>query len=1407
MKQNQATANQSAADAEAKCAACQRHGLKVFLLRQAIIAKNKTDSSPNGDPVYLELAQYTEKLNFKDRMPDEALSDYQYILRTIRDGYVYVMQQNGTDSASRIVEAYESIDGALRRKDAYSLPGSKPRPLPKACRNLHHSVPASFIHLDEQKYTQAWIGYSQRPWSKETIDGYLGEQDLTALSRFSYADLSQFKQDQSIATHNRAVPFADVFGYLGDNNVNPPSKVLEFRFAKDSLPYFDSVETFNSRLADRKLYANHVNDLYKDDNSVSSSAIVLEDPFAIAEELNGQRIKFCDYYFNAPEPTIVNEPYEPLSAMGRFNKNSQDKYFEARAKNILKTVNPELKKLAYFSDNIFKKRLIKLYTDKYINGMRQSYDSQIIKEQRIIDIERTRLIADYNNQDNYQSAARRVNLSQAYIQASDKKTYLEKQKKEKVGALTDRINQQRVDEFEKELQPHYEKLLEYYKKYAVDYYTYTRWLFGQATNKLLANKKNISIFATTQPSSFELTQFWRREFNFDLIGDKNFNLTLIYKILYSGTQLSYLDEHYALWDELQSNPESILYVVLYQDKSGFDLLNRNFKNIGTDEDVSVSDIVTNLISNIGSLVIVIDAEKLKPYENEIAIREQQLEELNGEKSSLQESVVLQQEELKKLKEEYRQLNRQALSELEVNRLSSKINELRESLALNKIYLERINEGMIQVQEAIKSTKMDMETTKSRNQSLINERTRLTQFEEVHTRLTTLMTEEAAQILKINEKQMISSRLMPLHSMQYLASKGVFNIEFQAKARIGTIDVLSLKLAEMQMMQFRDVSKLSTAERLVWQKSMPISYQELSAEGKMGNFKFALSFNNLEIYQLFITFLNEQGIANGNVLNPHQLNKFITEKLPAKLQKHFANQLNSVNQGITKSAETINELNTETEKLTADLAKLEQEQIKVTETTEGLKQDANIKDEIYKQQTDLHQERHLKELAYSVTKGKLYQDLEKLRQQTTANVQHLQRSLMINGAINGFVGYLTINSIIDNIKQLSKMQPAEKEYLNEKALLTNITSLTMTTIDMFAQSGILYLNSRLLTQIEAKSVNLLAKTTAKIAIMDGISFGVNRIFAGITIYNALAEIGSSFSMRDIDNEYYRNARIGGGILEIFGAIFLLSTNPWLIIAGIISIFLGNYYIDKSYVLDKWTPIEHWLNRLQFGQQAEFAYFKYDAYGEDTSLAKFGYALNDYFLAIAGIDGLISSKPTLARFDQLGAAMSAGDVDVELYLAIPNFAFHKPHDYIVCEVVFAKDSHSLITLYYFIDQSTVRQLPTVTLYPKTSNFDIGTSFSYNQLEPTETIPTQIYTIRELELEADVVSLNQLQLQLMPNKEEAIEQNRQVGEEGTLLVVKKPIAKANQLSQVEYGLTILYYQPDSDELPVVIKKTGKL
>ncbi|WP_392561770.1 hypothetical protein RHO12_11695 [Orbus sturtevantii] len=1407
MKHNQATANQCAADAEGKCAACQRHGLKVFLLRQAIIAKNKTDGSPNGEPIYLELAHYMAQLNFTGRMPDETLSDYQYILRTIRDGYVYVMQQHGTDSASRVIEAYESIDGALRRKNAYSLPGSKPRPLPKACRNLHHSVPAAFIHLDEQQYTEAWIGYSQRPWSKETIDGYLTEQDVTALSRFSHVDLTTFKQDQSAATNNRAVPFADIFGYLGDNNVSPPSKVLEFRFAKDSLPYFDSVDGFNSRQAERTRYASHVHDLYKKDKSVSSSAIVIEDLFAIAEELNGQRIKFCDYYFNAPEPTIINEPYEPLSAMGRFNKNSQDKYFEARAKNILKTVNPELKKLAYFSDNIFKKRLIKLYTDKYINGMRQSYDSQIIKEQRVIDIERARLIADYNNQANHQSAARRVSPSQAHMQASNKKTYLEKQKKEKVGALTDRINQQRVDEFEKELQPYYDKLLEHYKKHAVDYYTYTRWLFGQATNKLLANKKNISTFAATQPSSFELTQFWRREFNFSLIGDKNFNLTLIYKILYSGTQLTYLDEHYALWDELQSNPESILYVVLYQDKSGFNLLNKSFKNIGTDEAVSVSDIVTNLISNIGSLVIGIDAEKLKPYENEIAIREQQLAEINGAKISLQEDMVLQQEELKKLKEEYRQLNRQALSESEINRLRLKINELRESSALNRVYLERINEGLIQVQEAIKSTKMDMETTKSSNQSLINERTRLTQFEAVHTRLTTLMTEEAAQILKINDKQMISSRLVPLHGMQYLANKGVFSIEFQAKARIGTIDVLSLKLAEMQMMQFRDVSQLSTAERLVWQKSMPISYQELSAEGKMANFKFTLSFNNPEIYQLFITFLNEQGIANGNVLNPHQLNKFITEKLPAKLQQHFANQLNSVNQGVSQSAEKINELNAETEALTADLAKLEQEQFKVSATSEQLKQDANINDKIYKQQTDLHQERHIKELAYSVTKGKLYQDLEKLRQQTTANVQHLQRSLMINGAINGFVGYLTINSIIDNIKQLSTMQPAEKEYLNEKALLTNITSLTMTTIDMIAQSGILYLNSRLLTQIEAKSVNLLAKTTAKIAIMDGISFGVNRIFAGITIYNALAEIGSSFLMGDIENKEYHKKRIVGGILEVFGAVVLLGSSPLAIIAGLLLVLFGNYLVEESYALDRWTPIEHWLNRIQFGQQAELAYFKYDAYGEETSLAKFGYALNDYFLAIEGIDGLISSKPTLARFDQLGAAMSAGDIDVELYLAIPNFAFHKPHDYIICEVVFAKDSHSLITLYYFINQSTVRQLPTVTLYPKTSNFDIGTSFSYNQQEPTESIPTQIYTIRELELEADVVSSNQLQLQLRPNKQEAIEQNRQVGDEGTLLVVKKPIAKANQLSQVEYGLTILYYQPDSDELPLVIKKTGKL
>ncbi|WP_141674932.1 toxin VasX, partial [Gilliamella sp. App4-10] len=268
--------------------ACERTGAPVFLLRQAVI-KTKFNKIKEVNRTYQELADYTKTLDFKHRMPDEALEYYDYVLRTLRNGYVYVMQQQGDDIESRIIDAYEFIDGALRLKDAHELPHTQPRPLSKACKEACHSIPASFIHLDDKRFTQAWVAYSSQPWPKKTLDDYLKEQDSQVLSRFTKIDIQKLKDSPSEATGNRAVPFKDIFGYSHEHDDNDKSKVLEFRFGEQGLENFKSAHPFKSFAEQKHRFASHVNRLYQGDRAISC-AVVLEDTFGIAEELNSQRV-------------------------------------------------------------------------------------------------------------------------------------------------------------------------------------------------------------------------------------------------------------------------------------------------------------------------------------------------------------------------------------------------------------------------------------------------------------------------------------------------------------------------------------------------------------------------------------------------------------------------------------------------------------------------------------------------------------------------------------------------------------------------------------------------------------------------------------------------------------------------------------------------------------------------------------------------------------------------------------------------------------------------------------------------------------------------------------------------------------------------------------------------------------
>ncbi|WP_167370346.1 toxin VasX, partial [Gilliamella mensalis] len=483
MKKTANIAIENKDEAAGRCPACERTGLPVFLLRQAVI-KTKFIKIEEVNRTYQELADYTKTLNFKHRMPEDTLEYYDYVLRTLRNGYVYVMQQQGDDIESRILNAYECIDGALRLKDAHELPHTQPRPLSKACKNACHTIPASFINLDDKRFTQAWVAYSSQPWSKKTFDDYLKEQDSNALSRFTKIDIQNLKDSPSDATGKRAVPFKDIFGSSYESYQNENSKVLEFRFDKH-LDNFESAHPFTS-LKDQKLkYVLHTHQLYQGGKPISCG-IVLEDTLGIAEELNSQRVSKLHIFCS----DVPKQQVKPLASFD----DDEAKVYQQRGEQMYNHVNPTLKRwFKYYQADMFKKRTILQFIENYRTSIEDAYDTEIARLQEHYDYLKD-IDAAYDSGEEF--------LRKVEYEIKE----AESEKAKKIEKINQHINHGEVEKFKGELETEFEEITRYYQEWSQDYFTYVRWLFGEA--------KFISQYSKIKPTSFNQNHFWQKEFDF-----------------------------------------------------------------------------------------------------------------------------------------------------------------------------------------------------------------------------------------------------------------------------------------------------------------------------------------------------------------------------------------------------------------------------------------------------------------------------------------------------------------------------------------------------------------------------------------------------------------------------------------------------------------------------------------------------------------------------------------------------------------------------------------------------------------------------------------------------------------------------------------------------------------------------
>lgn len=252
--------NEAAPNPTGACNACQRTGLPILPLRAAYAptryAMHKktpvSGSGPASIPMILDQP------------------------RILRQGYLYVLLDQKEWQAYQVTP-----EGALRQFRPYQVPREQPRSLSPSCIAQDHDFSASFINVDADTYSSAWIAFANDPWPQSVLDQYRrGTADNgTALDgRFHKLDLKAARDNPSSVGTVMTEQHLEI------------TQVLEYSEADPG--DFVSVHGFYSRRHRGGLFLRHVRNLVKRENLQEGGvlAVVLPDPIGRVQECNAQRV-------------------------------------------------------------------------------------------------------------------------------------------------------------------------------------------------------------------------------------------------------------------------------------------------------------------------------------------------------------------------------------------------------------------------------------------------------------------------------------------------------------------------------------------------------------------------------------------------------------------------------------------------------------------------------------------------------------------------------------------------------------------------------------------------------------------------------------------------------------------------------------------------------------------------------------------------------------------------------------------------------------------------------------------------------------------------------------------------------------------------------------------------------------
>lgn len=253
------TINQAAPNPTGSCNACERTGFPILPLRAAYApepgATRKRRTSPDDD---------RESVPMRLDQP-----------RTLRMGYLYVLLDNKEWQAYQVTP-----EGALRQFRPFQPPREEPGPLSQWCIDKNHDVAASFINIDTEKYSTAWIAIANDPWPETVLNQYLRgtADDGTPLeTRFYKLDLKSARADPA------SVGIAMTEDHLEMH------QVLEY--AEVNSGDFNSVHGFYTRNHRLGALKGHVRRLVQREQLQNGVlALVLPDPIGLVQECNAQRV-------------------------------------------------------------------------------------------------------------------------------------------------------------------------------------------------------------------------------------------------------------------------------------------------------------------------------------------------------------------------------------------------------------------------------------------------------------------------------------------------------------------------------------------------------------------------------------------------------------------------------------------------------------------------------------------------------------------------------------------------------------------------------------------------------------------------------------------------------------------------------------------------------------------------------------------------------------------------------------------------------------------------------------------------------------------------------------------------------------------------------------------------------------